>query len=87
MIQAIRNVETALGSAIKQPTEKELANRAIVRKSIYAACPIKKGETLTEMAVCVKRPGDGLSPMLWDQVIGSRAGRDYELNDRIENAA
>ena len=84
MIQSIRNVETALGSDVKQPTKKELANRAIVRKSIYAACPIKKGETLTEKAVCVKRPGDGVSAMLWDQVIGSQAGRDYELNDRIE---
>lgn len=84
MVSAIRNVETALGSDEKHVAEAERRNIAVARKSIVAAGPIRKGEVLTEENLAVKRPGNGISPMLWDKVIGRKAVRDYSEDELIE---
>jgi len=84
MVNAIRHIEQALGDGIKRVSDSEKANISVARKSIVAACPIKKGEQLTEENLTVKRPGIGLSPMLWDEVIGSIAIKDYEEEDLIQ---
>lgn len=83
MIKAIRNIEVALGSSIKKPTKSELKNRDIARKSIVAKQNIKKGEVLTEENITVKRPGNGISPMRWDEIIGTIAQRDYKEDELI----
>lgn len=83
MIVAIRNVESALGNGLKVPDAVELKNIAVARKSIVARVPIRKGELFTEDNLTVKRPGTGLSPMLWDQVVGSAAKKDYAIDDMI----
>lgn len=83
MVSAIRHIEQALGDGIKRVSDSEKANISVARKSIVAACPIKKGEQLTEENLTVKRPGIGLSPMLWDKVIGTIAIKDYEEEDLI----
>lgn len=84
MVSMIRNVETALGSQEKGVTESEAANKPIARKSIVAARDIKRGETLTEDNITVKRPGNGISPMCWDKVIGTTAIRDFNYDELIE---
>ena len=85
MVQAIRNVETALsGSGIKEPSDSEIKNREIVRKSIIASISIKKGDVFTEQNLTVKRPGNGISPMLWDDVIGKKAKQNFEEDSLIE---
>ena len=84
MVNAIRHIEQALGDGIKRVSDSEKANVSVARKSIVAACPIKKGEQLTEENLTVKRPGTGLSPMLWDEVIGTVAIKDYEEEDLIQ---
>ena len=83
MIDAIRKIETALGSDQKMCTSSEKKNVALVRKSIVAATPIKEGEAFTEENLTVKRPGTGLSPMLWDRVLGRRASRSFQIDERI----
>lgn len=83
MVSAVRNVEKALGSAEKHVTSSEEKNMVVARKSIVAARPIKKGEVLTEENITVKRPGNGLSPMLWDKVIGTRAVADFDYDTLI----
>ena len=83
MVEGIRNVESALGEGIKQVSESERANIEIVRKSIVAAIEIKKGERFTELNLTTKRAGNGISPMRWDEIIGSTADRDYKADDRI----
>ncbi len=84
MVRAIRNVEVALGTGIKEPSQSEKKNIVIARKSIIAARNIKKGETLTEDNLTVKRPGSGISPMKWFDVIGTKAVRDFEEDELIE---
>lgn len=84
MVQAIRNVEKALGKKEKTPTASEKDNIPIVRKSIVAKIPIKKGENFCESNITTKRPGTGLSPMLWDKVIGQKANRDFQADEMIE---
>lgn len=84
MVNAIRNIEQALGDGIKKVSDSERGNISVARKSIVAACTIKKGELLTEDNLAVKRPGTGLSPMLWENVIGTVAIKDYEEEDLIE---
>lgn len=84
MVTAIRNVEQALGDGVKKPSESEKINIDIVRKSIIAARPIKKGEVFTEDNLTTKRPGTGISPMKWKNFIGTEAKRDYEEDDLIE---
>lgn len=83
MVAAIRNVSMALGDGIKKPSKSELKNKAVARKSIVAAIQIRTGEMLTADNLTVKRPGNGLSPMRWDEVIGKAALRDYEVDDLI----
>jgi N,N'-diacetyllegionaminate synthase len=83
MVDAIRNIEAALGDGIKKPSSSEIKNKAIARKSIVAANKINKGDTLTEENLTVKRPGNGISPMQWDDVIGKKASRDFEEDELI----
>lgn len=84
MVTAIRNIEKSLGSGIKTISESERKNIAIARKSIIAARNIKAGEILSEDNLTVKRPGCGISPMRWDEVIGTVAKRDFEEDELIE---
>lgn len=84
MICAVRNIETALGTGDKTVAESERANIVVARKSIVAARNIRKGEILTADNITVKRPGNGLSPMLWDSVVGTSAVRDFEYDSLIE---
>jgi len=84
MVSAIRNVEKALGNGIKKPSKSELKNRDIARKSIVAKIRIKKGEIFTEENLTTKRPGTGISPIRWDELIGKTANRDYEEDELIE---
>ena len=84
MVRAIRSIEKALGSGKKTVSDSERKNIAIARKSIVAACHIKKGELLTEQNITVKRPGTGISPMRWDAVIGTKAIQDFEEEDLIK---
>lgn len=84
MISSIRHVEEALGDGVKRVTDSERPNITIARKSIVAIRPIKKGEILTEDNIYVKRPGNGVSPMLWDHAIGSKAIRDFAPDELIE---
>lgn len=83
MVSAIRNIEKALGNGKKTVSESERKNIAIARKSIVAACPIKKGDVLTEDNLTVKRPGTGISPMQWEKVIGSKAIKDFAEEEMI----
>lgn len=83
MISSIRNVELALGEDIKRPSESEMKNIQIVRKSIVAKTQIKKGDILTEKNITTKRPGSGLSPMRWEELIGTTAEKDYMEDDFI----
>jgi len=83
MVQGIRNIELALGSEVKQPSPSEMPNMQVARKSIVAARKIKKGEILTAENLTVKRPGNGISPMQWDEVVGTFAQRDYEEDELI----
>lgn len=84
MVQAIRNIELALGDGIKRPSPSEARNKPIARKSLVASRPISKGETFTQDNLAVKRPGTGISPMCWDEVVGRSAPRDFSLNELIE---
>lgn len=83
-IQAIRNIEKALGDEEKQVTPSELKNRIVARKSIVAIQNIKNGEEFSEQNLAVKRPGDGLSPMKWEELIGKKATREYLPDEQIE---
>ena len=83
MVKAIRDIEKALGDGIKRPSKSERKNKEIVRKSIVARKNIKKGEKFTEENLTVKRPGNGISPMRWDEIIGKVAQRDYDKDDLI----
>lgn len=84
MVSAIRNIEKALGSAEKKVSDSERKNIAIARKSIVAATNIKKGDILTEENITVKRPGTGISPMRWEEVLGTTAVRDFQEDELIE---
>lgn len=84
MVKAIRNIEKALGDGEKVPTEVELKNRLVARKSIIASRDIKKGEVLSEENLTTKRPGSGISPMKWKEVIGTVAIRDFAEDELIE---
>lgn len=83
MVSAIRNIELALGSPIKQPSPSEAKNKAIARKSLVAKTSIKQGEIFTEANLITKRPGTGISPMRWDEFIGTSAQRDYKEDELI----
>ena len=83
MVTGIRNIEKALGNGIKKPSKSEKKNIDIVRKSIVAIKPIKKGEIFSEENIGVKRPGTGISPMKWYEVIGKTAKKDFEIDEWI----
>ncbi len=84
MVKLIRNTEKALGSKIKKPTKIELENIKIARKSIVALKKIKKGDTFSDKNLTVKRPGTGLSPKLWDKVLGRKSKFYFEEDDFIK---
>ena len=84
LVDSIRNVESALGSGIKLPSSSEKENMAVARKSIVAKREIRAGEVLNEDNLACKRPGNGISPMLWDSVIGTIAKRDFAYDEQIE---
>ncbi len=84
MVSAIRNIEHALGDGIKRPTETERKNMQVARKSVVAARNIAAGEVFTEQNLTVKRPGIGISPMFWDEVMGQMAKRDFTQDELIE---
>lgn len=83
MVKAIRNIELALGSCVKKPTNSEIPNMKIARKSIVAKMDIKKGELLSENNLAIKRPGNGINPMRWDEIVGSIATKDYKEDELI----
>ncbi len=83
MVQAIRNIERALGDGIKQASPSERKNIDIARKSIVAARSIRRGDKFDASNITAKRPGHGISPMRWDEVLGQLADRDYEADELI----
>jgi N,N'-diacetyllegionaminate synthase len=83
MVQMIRNVEEGMGDGDKRPSLSETPNIAVARKSIVAAKHIQKGEIFTEGNIAAKRPGDGISPMLWDDILGRAAKRNFEADEMI----
>ena len=83
MVSFVRNVEKAFGTGVKEPQEAEKKNIAIARKSIVAKCDIKKGDIFTEENLTCKRPASGISPMKWDEIIGTRAIKDYAEDELI----
>ena len=84
MIDGIRKVELALGTAEKKPSDAEMKNRLVARKSIVAKKDIKTGELLTIENITTKRPGSGINPMRWNEVLGTKAVRDFEEDELIE---
>lgn len=83
MVEAVRAVELALGMGEKNPSPSEIKNASVARKSITAALPITKGEKFTDKNLAAMRPGGGLSPMLWDRVIGKKARKDFRPGEKI----
>jgi N,N'-diacetyllegionaminate synthase len=83
MVKAIRNIEIALGDGIKRPSANEQKNMQVARKSLVAFTDIKKGESFSEQNLTVKRPGQGVSPMRWNEVIGQVAQKDYQADELI----
>jgi N,N'-diacetyllegionaminate synthase len=83
MVRAIRNIELALGDGIKKPSQSELPNIKIVRKSIVAKTTIKKGDILNESNLAIKRPGGGVSPIQWDKIMNTKATKDYKEDELI----
>jgi N,N'-diacetyllegionaminate synthase len=83
MVKAIRNIELALGNSVKKPSKSEIPNMQIARKSIVAKLDIKKGEILTEEKITIKRPGNGINPMRWDEIVGTIATKDYNEDELI----
>lgn len=84
MVRSIRHIEEALGTGEKTPSPSEKKNMAVARKSIVARTFIRAGEILTEENLTVKRPGNGISPMRWKEILGTKAVRDFEEDELIE---
>lgn len=83
MVSAIQNIEKAMGDGIKKSSPSEIKNMSIARKSIVAKKPIKKGELFSEENLTIKRPGTGISPMEWENIISKVSNRAYEMDDLI----
>lgn len=83
MVTAIRHIELALGNGRKVPTASEYSNRDIVRKSLVAHCNIEQNEVITADKIAIKRPGTGISPMRWDEVVGSLAKKNYSKDELL----
>lgn len=84
MVAAIRNIEVALGDGIKRLTESETRNMPVMRKSLLASKAIKAGEVFSAENITAKRPGTGVSPMRWDEVVGRAASRDFAEDELID---
>jgi N,N'-diacetyllegionaminate synthase len=84
MVTAIRNIEMALGDGIKRLTPSEIRNKPVARKSLVASQSIKEGDAFSVLNITTKRPGTGISPMRWDEVIGRIATRDIAVDELIE---
>jgi N,N'-diacetyllegionaminate synthase len=84
MVQSIRHIEQALGDGVKRPSESEQKNISVARKSILASRPIEIGETFSNNNLIAKRPGNGISPMRWDEVVGHKATRSFSADELIE---
>ena len=84
MVAAIRNIEQALGDGVKRPSASEALNKPVARKSLVAARDIRAGETFSAANLTAKRPGTGVSPMRWDEVIGRKARRDFAADELID---
>jgi N,N'-diacetyllegionaminate synthase len=84
MVKGIRKIEKALGNGIKQPSESEKRNISVMRKSIIAKNNINKGDRFTIDNICIKRPGTGISPMKWNDVIDTKSNYDFVIDDIIK---
>mgnify|MGYP000394956525 FL=1 len=84
MVSAIRNIESALGDGVKRVSPSEIKNIKVARKSIVASRLIETGEIFTNENITTKRPGTGISPMLWDDLLGKKAHRNFLVDDLIE---
>ncbi len=84
MVAAIRNIEVALGDGVKRLTQSESRNKPVMRKSVVASHVIEKGDTFSESNITVKRPGSGMSPMRWDEIVGRTAHRDFTPDELID---
>jgi N,N'-diacetyllegionaminate synthase len=84
MVSAIRNVEIALGDGVKRLTPSEARNKPVARKSLVASQAIKAGERFSAQNLTTKRPGTGISPMRWDEVMGRVAGHDFLADELID---
>ncbi len=84
MVRAVRNIEMALGNGKKEPSESEIKNIGIVRKSIVAKCEIQQGEVFTEENLTTKRPGTGISPMKWNEILGQKAKKNFHMDELVE---
>ncbi|MCK9380246.1 MAG: N-acetylneuraminate synthase [Sulfuritalea sp.] len=84
MVAAIRNIEIAMGDGIKRPAPSEARNKTVARKSLVASRAIKAGEIFGAGNITAKRPGTGISPMRWDDIIGRNAPRDFSADELIE---
>ena len=84
MVRSIRNIEKSLGNGIKQISTSEAKNKSVVRKSLVAAKIIHAGEVFTSENITAKRPGTGISPMLWNEVIGQIANKDFAEDEIIK---
>ena len=83
IVNAIRNIEIALGDGYKKVTKSELKNKILVRKSIYAKKLITKGERFTIDNICLKRPGSGLSPSFWEEILEQKAKKNFNKKEKI----
>lgn len=83
MVEAIRNIELAMGNGVKQASPSELPNIKIARKSIFASADIKAGDVFTTQNLTVKRPGGGINPMRWTEILGSNAKQAYQKDEQI----
>ena len=84
MVRSIRNIERALGTTVKRVSPSERGNIKVARKSIVASRDITEGDILDESNLAARRPGDGLSPMRWDEILGRRAVRNFKSGEKIE---
>jgi N,N'-diacetyllegionaminate synthase len=84
MVKAIRNIEVAMGDGVKRLTPSEARNRPVARKSLVASRPIKSGELFNHENIAAKRPGTGISPMRWDEIVGRSSPRDFSADELIE---
>lgn len=84
LVGAVRNIEKALGDGLKKPSQSEFGNRLSIRRSLVAIKPIKAGEKMSAFNVAARRPGNGISPMRWDEVLGRSAKRDFAIDEFIE---